>query len=563
MEVRKVIVIPKKETISYDIDTGTIKKKRVCAYARVSTDLEDQKNSFNAQLEEYQSRILKNPEWEFVKLYSDEGISGTSIKKRKGFQEMIEDALAGKIDLILTKSISRFARNTIDCLSIVRELRDKGVEVFFEKENITTNDTKIEMILTIFASMAQEESKSISENVKWGIRKRMAKGVTHVNPRYLLGYEHDESGNLVIKSDESETVTHIYNLYLSGFSYRKIVEILVSEKIPNWKGEIKWTVAMIHKILSDEKYTGEVLLQKTYVKDFLTHNRMINNGQVPSYLVENHHPAIIKKEVFLYVQALKELKFNEMQDFDRKGVNALSGLIYCSDCGRILSKITSHPGTPYKKNVFTCRNLSKSNENYIPCSIGRNIDYELALQATAEVIKKFYKTHIKDCIEIITDIFDEASKRGADFYNKVIELQIEIVELEKKLKAIVKEQAMKNDYTSSEELFNKTKDELERKRRSLKNLKKKKMTEHQTMLSGKDMYEFLEKNNILNGRIVREAIYKIIRTKDNHLLFVIGKPVDDIPIKELIKITPFYSSSVSNKDGVLNYDVIKVGGSND
>ena len=563
MEVRKVIVIPKKETISYDIDTGTIKKKRVCAYARVSTDLEDQKNSFNAQLEEYQSRILKNPEWEFVKLYSDEGISGTSIKKRKGFQEMIEDALAGKIDLILTKSISRFARNTIDCLSIVRELRDKGVEVFFEKENITTNDTKIEMILTIFASMAQEESKSISENVKWGIRKRMAKGVTHVNPRYLLGYEHDESGNLVIKSDESETVTHIYNLYLSGFSYRKIVEILVSEKIPNWKGEIKWTVAMIHKILSDEKYTGEVLLQKTYVKDFLTHNRMVNNGQVPSYLVENHHPAIIKKEVFLYVQALKELKFNEMQDFDRKGVNALSGLIYCSDCGRILSKITSHPGTPYKKNVFTCRNLSKSNDNYIPCSIGRNIYYELALQATAEVIKKFYKTHIKDCIEIVIDIFDEASKRGVDFYNKVIELQIEIDELEKKLKAIVKEQAMKNDYTSSEELFNKTKDELERKRRSLKNLKKRKMTEHQTMLSGNDMYEFLEKNNILNGRIVREAIYKIIRTKDNHLLFVLGKPVDDIPIKELIKITPFYSSSVSNKDGVLNYDVIKVGGSND
>ena len=563
MEVRKVIVIPKKETISYDIDTGTIKKKRVCAYARVSTDLEDQKNSFNAQLEEYQSRILKNPEWEFVKLYSDEGISGTSIKKRKGFQEMIEDALAGKIDLILTKSISRFARNTIDCLSIVRELRDKGVEVFFEKENITTNDTKIEMILTIFASMAQEESKSISENVKWGIRKRMAKGVTHVNPRYLLGYEHDESGNLVIKSDESETVTHIYNLYLSGFSYRKIVEILVSEKIPNWKGEIKWTVAMIHKILSDEKYTGEVLLQKTYVKDFLTHNRMVNNGQVPSYLVENHHPAIIKKEVFLYVQALKELKFNEMQDFDRKGVNALSGLIYCSDCGRILSKITSHPGTPYKKNVFTCRNLSKSNDNYIPCSIGRNIDYELALQATAEVIKKFYKTHIKDCIEIVIDIFDEASKRGVDFYNKVIELQIEIDELEKKLKAIVKEQAMKNDYTSSEELFNKTKDELERKRRSLKNLKKRKMTEHQTMLSGNDMYEFLEKNNILNGRIVREAIYKIIRTKDNHLLFALGKPVDDIPIKELIKITPFYSSSVSNKDGVLNYDVIKVGGSND
>ena len=346
MEVRKVKVIPKRETIPVDLNTGVTRKKRVCAYARVSTDLEDQKNSFNAQKEEYESRIKTNPDWEFVGLYSDEGITGTSIKNRKGFLKMIEDALAGEIDLILTKSISRFARNTVDCLSEVRKLRDANVEVFFEKENISTNDTKIEMMLTIFASMAQEESKSISENVKWGIRKRMARGVTHVNPNYLLGYEKDESGQIVVKEDEAETIVHIFNLYISGFSYRKICEILVNEHRTNWNGEVKWTVGMIHRILSNEKYTGDVILQKTFVKDFLTHKRIANEGQVPSYVVENHHEAIISKELFMYVQALRDSKFNEMQDYDRKGVNPLSGLIICGCCGRVLSTITTHPGKP-------------------------------------------------------------------------------------------------------------------------------------------------------------------------------------------------------------------------
>ena len=173
--ITTITVIPKKQVLSINPTTGDVVKKRVAAYARVSTDLEDQRNSFNAQLEEYTTRIGKNPSWEFVKLYSDQGISGTSTKHRVGFQRMIKDALDGKIDLILVKSISRFARNTVDCLKTVRDLRKKNVEVYFDKEAISTNDTKVDMMLTIFASFAQEESKSISENVKWGVRKRMAK----------------------------------------------------------------------------------------------------------------------------------------------------------------------------------------------------------------------------------------------------------------------------------------------------------------------------------------------------------------------------------------------------
>lgn len=165
METKQITIIPKKTPVQINVDTGIKVKKRVCAYARVSTDLEDQKNSFEAQLTEYESRIKKNPDWDFIKLYSDEGITGTSIKRRTGFQEMINDALDGKIDLILTKSISRFARNTVDCLQTVRDLLAHGVVVQFEKENLNTADPNIELALTIFASMAQEESKSISENV--------------------------------------------------------------------------------------------------------------------------------------------------------------------------------------------------------------------------------------------------------------------------------------------------------------------------------------------------------------------------------------------------------------
>ena len=215
MEVRKVIVIPKKETISYDIDTGTIKKKRVCAYARVSTDLEDQKNSFNAQLEEYQSRILKNPEWEFVKLYSDEGISGTSIKKRKGFQEMIEDALAGKIDLILTKSISRFARNTIDCLSIVRELRDKGVEVLEVMLHVglgTFRPVKEDDILnhemhSEYFEVTEEVAQKINDAKKQG-KRVIACGTTSVRVLESAAIKKGE-----IKAQKGDTKIFIYPPY--------------------------------------------------------------------------------------------------------------------------------------------------------------------------------------------------------------------------------------------------------------------------------------------------------------------------------------------------------------
>ena len=364
MEQRKIIVIPKREVTNIDILTGKQRKKKVAAYARVSTDLEDQKNSFNAQLEEYTSRILRNPEWEFVKLYSDEGISGTSLKKREGFKEMIMDALSGKIDLILTKSISRFARNTVDCIKTVRDLQEKNVVIFFEKENLTTDDPKTEMMLTIYASMAQEESKSISENVKWGIRKRMERGVTNVRTKNLLGYDKDETGNIVIAEAEAETVLKIYNLFIAGYTYREICKALTAEHLTNGKGEVDWNISKIQKILENEKYCGDVLLQKTCCTNFLTHVQVKNDGILPKYLIENHHEAIIPKELYLYVQMLKKFRSKEIKDYNRLGVNPLAGMVFCETCGRQLNKITVHPNKPYAKEVMTCKTVNKKNINY-------------------------------------------------------------------------------------------------------------------------------------------------------------------------------------------------------
>lgn len=253
---RKVTVIqPSANLPAFQSKTG-MQKKRVCAYARVSTDQEDQINSYKAQIHEYTKHINDNPEWIFQGMYADEGLSGTSIKKRVQFLNMIDDARHGKIDLILTKSMSRFARNTVDSLTIIRELRNLGVEVFFEKENLYSSDSKVDFMLTIFSSIAQEESRNISENIKWGYRKRFKEGIVHINTNRFLGYDKDENGNIVINSQEAKTVKMIFNLYIAGYSTREIAEHLTHNNIVNGRGVVLWKPATITSILTNEKYSG-------------------------------------------------------------------------------------------------------------------------------------------------------------------------------------------------------------------------------------------------------------------------------------------------------------------
>ena len=295
---RKVTIIP----ATVNLFTNNLKisknKKKVAAYARVSTDNEEQISSYEAQVDYYTRYIKSKNDWEFIEVYTDEGISATNTKKRDGFNRMIKDALEKKIDLIVTKSVSRFARNTVDTLTTVRKLKEKGVEIYFEKENIYTLDSKGELLITIMSSLAQEESRSISENVKWGQRKRFADGKVSLPYKQFLGYEKGEDGFPKLIEEEAKIVKLIYILFLEGKTMSAIAKYLTNEKIPTPARKTIWTASTIKSILTNEKYKGDALLQKCYTIDFLTKKRKKNEGEIPQYYVKNSHQAIISPEIY-------------------------------------------------------------------------------------------------------------------------------------------------------------------------------------------------------------------------------------------------------------------------
>lgn len=292
-QVKNVTVIPATVDMHTRNPMGQKAKRRVAGYARVSTDSEEQLTSYQAQVDYYTRYIQENPDWKFAGVYTDEGISAISTRNRDGFNQMVEDALAGKIDLIVTKSVSRFARNTVDSLSTVRKLKENGTEVYFEKENIYTFDSKGELLITIMSSLAQEESRSISENVTWGQRKRFADGKVSIAYKNFLGYKKGENGLPEIIPEEAKTVRQIYQYFIEGKTVNGIAGLLTSQGIPTPGGKQKWKSTTVESILTNEKYKGAALLQKYYTADFLTRKQKVNKGEVPQYYVENSHPAII------------------------------------------------------------------------------------------------------------------------------------------------------------------------------------------------------------------------------------------------------------------------------
>ena len=311
--------------------TITDRKIRVAAYARVSTEQDEQQNSYEAQVDFYTRYIRSNPDWIFVDVFSDEGISGTNTKKRDGFNQMIELALNGEIDLILTKSISRFARNTVDTLKTVRELKAAGVEVIFEKENLHTMDPKCEVMLTIMSSLAQEESRSISENVRWGKRKSMQDGKFSIAYSHFLGYRKGADGRPEIVEEEAAIVRDVYDMYLAGKSIQNIADTLTKRNIPTPAGKERWSVSTVRSILSNEKYKGEALLQKTYTVDYLTKEVRKNNGEVMSVRVRKSHEPIIDPDVFDHVQEL--LNARKKRKAKTQSKHPFAGRIICADCG--------------------------------------------------------------------------------------------------------------------------------------------------------------------------------------------------------------------------------------
>lgn len=353
MAARKVTMIKPGVSRSALHPTASRTRKRVAGYARVSTDFEEQLTSYEAQVDYYTRYIQENPDWQFVSVYTDEGISATSTKKRDGFNRMIADALAGKIDLILTKSVSRFARNTVDTLTTVRKLKEKGVEVYFEKENIYTMDSKGELLITIMSSLAQEESRSISENVTWGQRKRFADGKVSLPYKRFLGYEKGENGFPQIVESQAKIVRYIYQLFLEGNSPCAIARRLIAEEIPTPGGKKIWQYTTVESILTNEKYKGDARLQKSFTVDYLTKKKKTNEGEVPQYYVENSHPAIIKPDIFDIVQY--EFKRRKGCGLYSNGSGPLTNRLICEDCGNFFGAKQWHSDTTHFKVVWQCR----------------------------------------------------------------------------------------------------------------------------------------------------------------------------------------------------------------
>ncbi len=364
MKVRKVTKIEKRpSSFLQPVDLHPEKKKRVAAYARVSTEMDEQLNSYEAQIDYYTKHIKANNEWDFVKVYTDEGISGLMTAKREGFQSMVEDAICGKIDLILTKSVSRFARNTVDTLTTVRKLKEKGVEVYFEKENIWTMDSKGELLITIMSSLAQEESRSLSENVTWGQRKRFSDGKVLIAYKNFLGYREGANGHPEIVPEEAEIIKRIYREFLFGNTYAGIAKGLSDDGIKTPRGKDVWQASTVKSILQNEKYKVDALLQKSFTVDFLTKKRKANEGEIPQYYVENSHAAIISDEVFDMVQ--HEIENRKGKRNYGSSVNFFSGRIFCACCGEPFTRKVWHSTTKYKRYIWQC---GKKYAKVEPCS---------------------------------------------------------------------------------------------------------------------------------------------------------------------------------------------------
>lgn len=339
-----VTFIPAKHKIGNNVSGDEVPKLRVAAYCRVSTDSDEQETSYDAQVSHYTEYIQQNPQWTLAGIFADDGISGTNTKKRDEFNRMIDECMAGNIDMIITKSISRFARNTLDCLQYIRLLKDKNITVYFEKESINTMDAKGEVLITIMASLAQQESQSLSQNVKLGLQYRYQQGKVTVNCNRFLGYTKGNDGRLVIDPEQSEVVKRIYREYLEGSSMDRISAGLEADGILTGAGKEKWHTSTINKILRNEKYMGDALLQKTYTTDFLTKKRIRNNGTVPQYYVEDDHEAIIPKELFMQVQ--EELVRRRVVHKSPSGKkrtyscnHCFAQIIVCGECGELYRRV--------------------------------------------------------------------------------------------------------------------------------------------------------------------------------------------------------------------------------
>ena len=468
--VRKVTVIPPIAEMQGESRID-MRPKRVAAYCRVSTDREEQEHSFETQKAMYTEMIMMKPTWQMAGIYADEGITGTVAKKRPGFMKMIEDCRKGKIDMIVTKSVSRFSRNNLDCLMYVRELKQLGIPIIFEKEGINTIQVSSELLLTLFGALSQAESESISMNVKLGIRQSLKNGNVRFSYKTFLGYRKGADGQPEIVPEQADIVRRIYNDFLAGATYLEIAKRLTEEKVPTMGGGSRWFSERIKSILKNEKYKGDALLQKTYITDPISKRVKKNNCELPMYYVENSHPAIIERRIFDRVQeeiarraGKKKVKQTGTKtELGRySGKYALTELLYCGECGTPYRRCTwSRDGK--KKIVWRCVSRLDYGKKY--CKNSPSVEESRLHNAIAAAITKKANSEEINIGGIMDHIESFGSRRDSD---GIIQRQRQIAEIEKVIDDLARlnsdeAQSGELDYKFSElyaELYS-VKDELE------------------------------------------------------------------------------------------------------
>ena len=401
----KVTIIPSTKNPLTQMPIGSSALRQVAAYARVSTNTDEQYTSYEAQVHYYKKLIQERPDWEYVNVYADEGISGTNTKKRVEFNKMIADALNGEINLIITKSISRFARNTLDTISYVRKLKESRIEVFFEKENLWTLDPKSELILTIMASIAQEESRSISQNVTWGKRVGFQAGKVSFAYKSFLGYKKEDE-KIVIDEEQASIVRLIYRMFLvEGKTCTGIASYLKSQHIKTPTGKsTNWTKNTVNSILTNEKYKGDALLQKTFTDNYLDHTVVKNTGQIPQYYVENNHPAIIDKEMWELVQL--ELERRNQIGAKYSSADIFSSKLICEDCQSFYGKKKWHSNTKYSRFIHQCNRKFNKDKNKCQTPNLTEEDIKLKFTKACNIVMENKKSIIQDANEIIELLTD-------------------------------------------------------------------------------------------------------------------------------------------------------------
>ena len=522
------LIQPKK---SFIVDKEKHRQKRVAAYCRVSTGSDEQITSYNNQMKVYTEMIAANKEWEFAGLYADEGISGTRADKRPQFQKMIDDCLKGKIDMIITKSVSRFARNTVECLDYVRMLKEKGIGIYFEEQNIDTLKSDSELYLVIYAGFAQSESESISKNITWTHRKNFEEGKPIFMYSRWLGYKKGEDGTPEIVPEEAEVVRRIFDMYLSGKSTDEIANIMRSENITFPEKKLILSKSAIIRMLKNEKYCGDCILQKTITLDPISKKRKANEGEAPMWLVENSHPAIISRDVFNRVQeetSRRNAKApasqkNALTASGKHSRYALTDVLMCGECGSRFRRVT-WTARGNKRIVWRCISRLDYGKKYCPDSI--TVSEEALHRAIVKALNKFNAEDESTYLMLMkSTIGDAIGLNGGSDEIDLLERRIDA--LNKRMLDLVSESIQEgNDAESYEEEFKSISTQIEQLNGRINAIRESESEDGELQARLEEIQDTIanrKKNkDVYDDSIVRQMVECIKVYKDGRIQIILG-----------------------------------------